>query len=106
MNAFHVWGYEVEGNGGDTSADRPRITVASDLSLDEGAIIRTVAGASILSSGTEYFLNLQRREATLVLDALNELRESLSVNDHDSDFDTDEVDMIKHRVERLLSYID
>jgi hypothetical protein len=101
MNAFHVFGYEAEGNMGDTSADRPRISIATDLSLDEGAIIRTEgAGASPLSGGTEYFVNLQQHEAQLVADALNAYREQ-----QDMDYHQDDIDMVASRVERLLGYI-
>jgi hypothetical protein len=105
MNAFHVFAHEDEGNMGDTSAERARITIAADLSLDEGAILRTVAGSSPLSSGTEYFVGFQRDEATIVLDALEALREAHSLVDLDHDYGADDIDAVKRRVERLLGYI-
>lgn len=94
---WHTWAVASEEDAG------CRVEVASDASLDEGAIIRTVFEPSPLSSGTEYFLGLQQGEAEIVREALEALL--------DTDVDArgreerEEVEALQRRVERLVSYI-
>lgn len=101
MDAFHIFAHEDEGNMGDDSEERARIAVATDSSLDEGAVIR-MSGMepSPLAGDTSYFLGLDGAEAHVVHAALIAFRKS----------DPDEFanywgDMVLSRLERLVCYI-
>ncbi len=98
---FHTWGAEFRDNKA-TDDDEP-IFVASDASLDEGAIIRTTApSGSPLAGPVQYFLGLDRGEAEIVLNALDHW--SNIVRDGDAEGDADEVDSLFARAHRLYGY--
>lgn len=72
------------------------IEVACDASLDEGgAIVRCTFPGSPLSSGTEYFVQVDRFEAEALLDALSRVAED---EYDDSIVSTDSLRSRLHRV--------
>lgn len=95
-NRFHTWAVASPEHAG------CRIEVASDASLDEGAVIRTVTESSPLSSGVEYFLGLQHEEAEIVKTGL----QSILATDAVEDFDAETVHGIIARLERLMGHIE
>lgn len=105
---FHVFAHEDEGNMGDTSADRPRISIATDASLDEGAIIRTDShdGGSPIGAPVQYFVGMDSNEVACALAALDHHLEVAESEEMDTDPNTpewspDDIRMIRDRVARL-----
>lgn len=80
-------------------ADDP-IHVACDASLDEGdAVLRADFRPALMSSGREYFAQLEVEEALAVLAAIDVARDGAD------DGDGEAMDRVRARLERLVTYV-
>lgn len=91
---FHTFAHEDADNPCHVDED-PLIEVATDMSLDEGAILRTTAGYDTpFGSRVQYFVGLDSVECQILLDAL---RDRLEVDD--------DAEWILHRIQRCWEYL-
>ncbi len=102
---FHTWGAEFRDNK--SSDDDEPIFVASDASLDEGAVIRTTApSGSPLAGPVQYFVGMDSAEAAATLAALTLWIECEDDPDNQTtDFGIEEVEMMRNRVARAVAYM-
>lgn len=92
---FHVFAHEDSSNvyGGNTP-----IEIACDASLDEGAIIRTVAPHdSIGASRTQYFVGLERHEAEILL-------HGIALMQPDGEQYSEDLTWLRERIARIPAY--
>ncbi len=92
---FHTWAVADPADAGS------RVEVASDGSLDEGAIIRTISESSILSSGVEYFLGVDYDETNALVVTL----QHMLADEHDDDDElAATLDSLLVRLQKIQGY--